>query len=348
MRVFSSFSISEAGRDIPFGKKAFDMAENQAEVPTGEVQLTPRQELDREVERINWSQDFYSMLSVDRAAPVSEIKKAYALLVARFSEYTEEDGREPDIDDALKNIKKAYQVLTNDADRRRYDELGVMWDQPADAGRGYSGGRGGRGGGGGGGYRGGGYGGGGGAGGYGGGGRGGYNQRPGGSEGGYNQRPGGSDGGYNETGGYKARPPSSTSNARESVHPYNRPQPPRGGDRNDAPPSSSYGSRGPSSSYGNPRPSYDQPRSENPRSGGYNQPRGYGQPFSYNQPSRPDPRGPPAGERGGDSRSDPRAPDPRPRGSGHDRQDPRGPAPDDRGRDPRSDPRGGSGRYGSR
>ena len=66
--------------------------------------------------------DYYEVLGVDRTAPESDVKKAYRRLAMKYH-----PDRNPDDDDAEERFKEAteaYQVLTDDAKRQRYDQFG--------------------------------------------------------------------------------------------------------------------------------------------------------------------------------------------------------------------------------
>ena len=66
--------------------------------------------------------DYYDVLGVDRGAAESDVKKAYRRLAMKYH-----PDRNPDDDDAEERFKEAteaYQVLTDDAKRQRYDQFG--------------------------------------------------------------------------------------------------------------------------------------------------------------------------------------------------------------------------------
>ena len=66
--------------------------------------------------------DYYEVLGVDRTAAESDVKKAYRRLAMKYH-----PDRNPDDDDAEERFKEAteaYQVLTDDAKRQRYDQFG--------------------------------------------------------------------------------------------------------------------------------------------------------------------------------------------------------------------------------
>jgi molecular chaperone DnaJ len=67
------------------------------------------------------SEDFYSVLGVDRDADEEEIKEAYR---TKAREYHPDVSDDPDAEEKFKQVKKAKEVLTDDETRRMYDQLG--------------------------------------------------------------------------------------------------------------------------------------------------------------------------------------------------------------------------------
>ena len=85
------------------------------------------------------AEDFYTILDVPRDASQDDIKKAYRKLAMKYHPDRNQGNREAE--EKFKQISSAYEVLSDEQKRRRYDQLGhSMYTQ---AGRGGGGGAGG-------------------------------------------------------------------------------------------------------------------------------------------------------------------------------------------------------------
>lgn len=83
------------------------------------------------------SQDLYEKLGVTRNASADEIKRAYRTLARK---YHPDFNREPDAADKFKEVQGAYEVLSDEAKRERYDRYGEAGLNPnAAGGAGFSG-----------------------------------------------------------------------------------------------------------------------------------------------------------------------------------------------------------------
>jgi len=69
--------------------------------------------------------DYYKILGVDRKATDKEIKQAYRKLARKHHPDVNPDNKEAEA--RFKEINEAYEVLGNEANRKKYDELGENW-----------------------------------------------------------------------------------------------------------------------------------------------------------------------------------------------------------------------------
>ena len=69
--------------------------------------------------------DYYKIIGVARSASADEIRKAYRKLALKYH-----PDRNPDdkaAEDRFKDLNEAYQVLSDDKKRARYDQLGSAY-----------------------------------------------------------------------------------------------------------------------------------------------------------------------------------------------------------------------------
>lgn len=67
------------------------------------------------------ARDYYEILGVDRNADKEEIKRAYRRMARK---YHPDVNKEPGADEKFKEINRAYEVLSDDSSRARYDRFG--------------------------------------------------------------------------------------------------------------------------------------------------------------------------------------------------------------------------------
>ncbi|GII80121.1 molecular chaperone DnaJ [Sphaerisporangium rufum] len=68
--------------------------------------------------------DYYQVLGVPRTASQEEIQRAYRKLARK---YHPDVNKDPAAEERFKDVSEAYDVLSDPADRRRYDAFGPEW-----------------------------------------------------------------------------------------------------------------------------------------------------------------------------------------------------------------------------
>ncbi|HXS67971.1 MAG TPA: J domain-containing protein [Candidatus Polarisedimenticolia bacterium] len=74
--------------------------------------------------------DYYESLGVSRTASDAEIKKAFRKLAREYHPDVAKDKKKAE--EKFKEINEAYEVLSDPAKRKKYDQLGANWKQGSD------------------------------------------------------------------------------------------------------------------------------------------------------------------------------------------------------------------------
>jgi curved DNA-binding protein len=74
--------------------------------------------------------DYYESLGVPRTASEAEIKKAFRKLAREYHPDVAKDKKKAE--EKFKEINEAYEVLSDPANRKKYDQLGANWKQGAE------------------------------------------------------------------------------------------------------------------------------------------------------------------------------------------------------------------------
>ena len=74
--------------------------------------------------------DYYETLGVPRTASAEELKKSFRKLARQYHPDVARDKKKAE--EKFKEINEAYEVLSDPAKRKKYDELGANWKSGAD------------------------------------------------------------------------------------------------------------------------------------------------------------------------------------------------------------------------
>ncbi|MEW6278497.1 MAG: J domain-containing protein [Candidatus Eremiobacterota bacterium] len=76
--------------------------------------------------------DYYKTLGVAKGASPKEVKQAYRRLARQFHPDVNKGDKASEA--RFREINEAYEVLSDEEKRRKYDQLGMYWNQPGAAG----------------------------------------------------------------------------------------------------------------------------------------------------------------------------------------------------------------------
>ncbi len=78
--------------------------------------------------------DYYAILGVSKTADASDIKKSFRKLARKYHPDVNPDNKAAEA--KFKEVSEAYEVLSDDDKRKKYDQFGQYWQQAGRAGAG--------------------------------------------------------------------------------------------------------------------------------------------------------------------------------------------------------------------
>ena len=76
--------------------------------------------------------DYYEVLGVQKSASADEIKKAYRKAAMKY--HPDRNPGDKEAEAKFKEVGEAYEVLSDDSKRQRYDQFGFAGVDPSSAG----------------------------------------------------------------------------------------------------------------------------------------------------------------------------------------------------------------------
>ena len=71
--------------------------------------------------------DYYKILGVERSASEEDIRKAYRKLAMKY--HPDRNPNDKEAEERFKEINEAYEVLSDQEKRKKYDAYGANWQQ---------------------------------------------------------------------------------------------------------------------------------------------------------------------------------------------------------------------------
>ena len=75
------------------------------------------------------SQDFYSILGVSKTADQKELKKSYRRLARKYHPDLHPGEKKAEMEKKFQELNEAYEVLGDEASRKKYDQYGPNWKE---------------------------------------------------------------------------------------------------------------------------------------------------------------------------------------------------------------------------
>ncbi len=71
--------------------------------------------------------DYYDILGITKASTPDEIKKAYRRLARKYHPDLHPDSKKAEMEKSFKELNEAYEVISDEEKRKKYDQYGFQW-----------------------------------------------------------------------------------------------------------------------------------------------------------------------------------------------------------------------------